>query len=134
MKLCPEADALVTIGGALEWDVDHGLRHLQSCADCRDRMQLLQSVHTAFAPEETLDEVTIARLEAAVQGAAHAEHAATQRTRRRVHVVEVLLAAVAAPVALLSSGIPIGSNAAVLATAAMGAAFVAFGSRVRLQG
>jgi predicted anti-sigma-YlaC factor YlaD len=132
MKECPDTDAIVTIADALEWDVVEGLRHLQTCDDCRARLDTLQVARAALSETQPVDAALLARVAHAVSVEAQDERERTRRTERRASALEALLAGVAAPVVLISSGFEIGSVAAGLLTCALGATLLIYGRRLRL--
>lgn len=131
MITCPDTDALATIGGVLSWDLSEALQHLQTCADCRARIDALQVTRSALAETETVEDATLARISAAIGAAARGERARRHTVERWGRASEALLAGISAPIVLLSSGIELGSAAAVL-TFGLGAAFLIFGRRLRL--
>ena len=131
MKACPDIDAMVTIADALHWDVDEGLRHLQTCADCRARVHVLAATHAALSEEEHVDDVTLAQITSALSSASRSEQSAERRTERRLSVVEAILAAVAAPVALVSGGASADSVPALAIAAMLAATLLAIGTRLR---
>jgi hypothetical protein len=46
-----ETDSLVTLGSALGWEVDAGLRHLAECHECRARLGRLAELRGALSEE-----------------------------------------------------------------------------------
>ena len=131
MKECPDADAIVTIADVLHWDVDGGLHHLQTCADCRGQIHMLAATRMALRAQETVDDATFARIDAAIGAEARVEQLAARRTQRRANAAEALLAAVAGPLALASSGVRVDSIPALGLTAALAVALLAVGVRVK---
>jgi predicted anti-sigma-YlaC factor YlaD len=133
MRQCPDTDTIVTIGSALHWHVADGLRHLQSCSECREQIELLAATHTAFTAEAPVADATLARIEAAIVAERGNEHAAARTTQRRVSMAETVLAAIAAPVALVSGGVRVDSPAVLGIAAVMGAVLLVIGWRLRLH-
>ncbi len=52
MNRCLDLDRLVSIGSAVDWQVDELLDHLHDCTSCREELGRLQSVHGALSAEE----------------------------------------------------------------------------------
>jgi predicted anti-sigma-YlaC factor YlaD len=134
MKECPDTDAIVSIADALDWDVAEGLHHLQTCDECRARIEALRSTRTALSETEPVDDAVLARIAGALHTEARAERTRARDAHRWASALETVLAAVAAPTVLVASGIEIGSMTACLLTGALGAAFLASGRRLRLYG
>lgn len=132
MSECPDTDAITTIGSALNWNVQEELRHLQTCDDCRDRIDVLQATHAAFSAVEAIGDAVLARIPAALGAEARSERTRIRTTRRRAAVVEALLAGAAAPIALITSGVTIGSAAAGMLAIATGIVLMTFGRRLRV--
>jgi hypothetical protein len=132
MSECPDTDAIATIGSALRWNVQEGLRHLQTCDDCRDRIDVLQATHAAFTVVEAIDDAVLARIPAALSAEARSERTRTRTIRRRAAVAEALLAGAAAPIALITSGVAIGSAAAGILAVVTGIVLMTLGSRFRV--
>lgn len=133
MRGCPDTDAAVAIGAALGWDVANGLHHLQTCTVCRARMDLLQRTRSALAETAAVDAATLARISAALHAEADRERARQQAGALWVSTLEAVLAGVAAPVVLITSGMPIPGAAALLLTSGLGAALLLAGRRLRLH-
>jgi hypothetical protein len=106
--------------------------NLQTCADCRARLDVLQVTRSAFMETEAVDDATIARISALVGAEAQSERAGSERARRWASAFEALLAGIAGPIVLISSDVEIGSAAAGVLTFALGAAFLVYGRRLRL--
>jgi predicted anti-sigma-YlaC factor YlaD len=132
MRACPETDAIVTIARALDWDVAEGLRHLQACGECRATIDALQLTRSALAETEAIDDATLARISALVRAEARRERPRGLHVARWASIVEAVLAGVAAPIVLVSSGIELGSTATGALTSVLGAAFLLYGRRLRL--
>ena len=52
MNRCLDLDRLVSIGSAVDWQVDELLDHLHDCNICREELGRLQSLHGALSAEE----------------------------------------------------------------------------------
>jgi predicted anti-sigma-YlaC factor YlaD len=133
MKTCPETDTIVTIGAALNWNVAAGLRHLQECADCRARIDALLAARRALAEASPLDEAIVFRIATALQEEARVERTRADTAQRWATALETLLAGIAAPIVLMSSGIEISSVATGVLTFALGAALLLYGRQLRLD-
>jgi hypothetical protein len=132
MKECLDTDAIVTVAAALDWDVAEGFRHLTTCDDCRARIDTLRFTHAAMSEVSAVPDAALARVADALRAEAREERGRTRRTVRWASALEVALAGVGAPLVLASSGIEIGSVAVALVTAALGAALLLYGRRLRL--
>jgi hypothetical protein len=132
MRSCPETDAIVTIAEMLNWNVAAGLQHLQTCTDCRARIEALQLARAALTETETVDAATIARITAVVETEARNERARGHTAERWASALEAVLAGITAPLVLVSSNIELGSVAAGVLTFVLGAAFLVYGRRLRL--
>ncbi len=53
MNRCLDLDRLVSIGSAVDWQVDELLDHLHDCNNCREELGRLASVRGALGAEET---------------------------------------------------------------------------------
>jgi predicted anti-sigma-YlaC factor YlaD len=107
MSDCPGTDALATIAGALEWDVDEGVKHLTSCDACREQLRALRDVYVAYEASESVPEHVLARV-----GSAVAHEAARERSRgRKVEnvgdVIEAILAGATAMAVLQTGGLDV---------------------------
>ena len=132
MKECLDTDAIVTVAAALDWDVAEGLRHLNSCDDCRARIETLRVTHAAMSEVNAVPDAALARVADAVRAQAREERGRGRRAHRWASALEAALAAVGAPLVLASGGIEIGSTAVGLVAAALGAALLLYGKRLRL--
>jgi len=121
MMKCPDADAIVAIGDALEWNVADGLRHLQTCDECRDQIELLQLTHSAFAATEALDADVAQRVTDALHAAARHEAVREQHRRRWLAILEPMAGGVTGLLLLRSGGIQIGSIWAAVIAFTLGA-------------
>lgn len=116
MSRCLDADALLAIGEALDWDVTDGLRHVQECAECRAQIDVLRLTRASLAETESVDPVVLQRVTAAVGVAARAGQSRARTRERWTQSAEAVLAGVTALIVLTSSGIRIES----LGTAVLG--------------
>jgi anti-sigma factor RsiW len=130
MNECPSADALVTIGDALNWDVAEGLRHLERCDECRAELEGMRLTRTALLESEAMDEAAIGRVTAAIGGAAREERGRSQLRRNWTSAAEPLVAGVAAVIVLMSSGIRVTSAAEALLAFSLGAVLMFGGTRL----
>jgi predicted anti-sigma-YlaC factor YlaD len=132
MKECLDTDTIVTVAAALDWDVAEGLRHLNTCDDCRARIDTLRVTLAAMSEVNAVPDASLARVADALRAEAREERARARRADRWASALEAALAAVGAPLVLASSGIEIGSIAVGLVAAALGAALLLYGKRLRL--
>jgi predicted anti-sigma-YlaC factor YlaD len=51
MRGCLDRDALVTLGAALDWEIEERLRHLAECESCRAELKRLATVHSVLGEE-----------------------------------------------------------------------------------
>lgn len=107
MSNCPGTDALVTIAGALAWDVDEGIRHLTSCVQCREQLQLLASVHGTYDEYDDLNAQTIAQITQMLAAEAGQEARRGRRVRAMGDVAEALLAGGTAVAVVSASGLTV---------------------------
>lgn len=118
MSQCLETDALLTVGDALDWKVEDGLRHLQDCETCRAELEALRIAHAGLADVEPVGADAIRAVTDAVHAAAARERTQMHARARLLQWVEPVLAGVTALVIVSSSRVPIdGFGAAVLAFA-----------------
>jgi hypothetical protein len=127
MKGCPDTDAMVTIADAMNWEVAEGLRHLQTCEECRTRVEALQLTRAAFTEEEPVEAADVQRISAALGAAAHSERARAHAARRWADAIEAVMAGITAVILLVSGGIEIRSISAALLGFALGATFLIVG-------
>jgi hypothetical protein len=132
MRSCPDTDAIVTIADALSWDVADGLRHLQTCADCHAQLDALQLTRSVLSETETIDAATLERISASIGAEACMERARGRNAERWASALEAVLAGVAGPLVLVSSGIELGGITSAAVTFALGAAFLVYGRKLRL--
>lgn len=121
MNDCPDTDAIVAVGDALDWKIAEGLRHLQTCDECRDQIDVLQLARMAFAETEVVDVMVTRRVAAALGSAARDERASDRGRKRWINVVEPIAAGVAALLLLRSSGVHVESVTAAALGFALGA-------------
>jgi hypothetical protein len=105
MSQCPGTDALVTIAGALEWDVEAGLKHLTTCESCSEELRALHDVHAAYEAEEPVPDRVLARIDRLVADAAVRERAWGRRAQNLGDIVEALLAGATALAVLAAGGL-----------------------------
>ncbi|HET9439840.1 MAG TPA: hypothetical protein VFO52_06700 [Longimicrobiales bacterium] len=110
MSNCPGADALVTIAGALAWDVDEGIRHLTSCVQCRNQLQLLASVHGTYDGYDDLSEQALAQITLTLSAEAEREAHRGRRARAVGDVAEALLAGGTAVAVVSASGLAVSGT------------------------
>ena len=51
MNRCLDEDTLVSLGAALDWDTDEGLRHVVECRSCRQQLRQLSELHRDLTEE-----------------------------------------------------------------------------------
>lgn len=51
MTICIDLDDLVSLGAALDWDVEQQLVHITSCETCKTRMRELQTLHEIMSED-----------------------------------------------------------------------------------
>jgi hypothetical protein len=128
MSQCPEVDALLAVGDAFAWDVERGLRHLQSCDECRTQLDVLRQARAGFAESEAVDPVVLQRIAARVGDAAREEQMRAASSEQLVRVAEAVLAGVATLAVIASNRIPVDSAATGLLAFTIGALLMAGGS------
>jgi hypothetical protein len=109
MRDCPETDAIVVIGKALDWKILEGIRHLETCEECREQIEALQLARTAFAPTEVVDPAVTKRVAAILGAAARNDRARAEHRKRWISFVEPIAAGITALLLLRSSGIHVES-------------------------
>ncbi|HEY0305854.1 MAG TPA: hypothetical protein VGC44_12860 [Longimicrobiales bacterium] len=115
MTNCPGADALATIAGALEWDVEQGIKHLSSCEVCGEQLRALRAVRVAYDVREDVPASVVARIGDAIGAAAARERTRGKRTQSLGDIIEAVLAGLTA-LTLLSTGgmdVPVAVGAGV---------------------
>jgi hypothetical protein len=118
MSDCPDTDAILTIADSLDWDVEENLRHLQTCDDCRARIEVLRLAHAGLAVSEPVEPAVLRSVIAAVGTVAAHERRRVRAANRLAQWAEPVLAGVTALVIATSSRVPIDDlGSAVLAFA-----------------
>ncbi|MCH7475723.1 MAG: hypothetical protein IIA27_13775 [Gemmatimonadetes bacterium] len=51
MNRCLDEDTLVSLGAALDWDPDEGLRHVVDCQSCQQQLRQLSQLHRDLTEE-----------------------------------------------------------------------------------
>ena len=51
MNHCWDEDRLVSLGAALDWDTDEGLRHVVDCRSCQQQLRELSELHRDLTEE-----------------------------------------------------------------------------------
>ena len=51
MESCPNVDALLAVGQALQWETTAGLEHLKSCERCQQELESLHAIHASLVDE-----------------------------------------------------------------------------------
>lgn len=110
MTHCPGTDALATIAGALEWDVEQGIKHLSSCESCASNLHALRSVHDTFDVREEVPESVVAGIRAAISASAQQESARGKRVQSFGDVIEAALAGLTALAVVNTGGLDVGST------------------------
>jgi hypothetical protein len=120
MTSCPGTDALATIAGALEWDVEQGIKHLSRCETCASNLHALRSVHEAFDVREEVPESVVASIAGAITQSARRERARGKRVQSLGDVIEATLAGFTALAVVNTGGLEVGAavNASVFAVVA----------------
>jgi hypothetical protein len=122
MSRCPDTDTILTIGDALHWDVQEGLRHLQTCEDCRSQIDVLRLAHAGFADAEAVAPAVLQSVSGAVATAAARDRERRRTTDVLAQWIEPILAGVTALITVSSSRVPIDSVGAAAAAFAIGIA------------
>ncbi len=50
MSRCLETDTLVSVGAALEWNTEEGLRHIAECGPSREQLREMADLSGDLAP------------------------------------------------------------------------------------
>ena len=130
MNECPGTDAIIAVADALSWNVSDGLRHLQTCDECRARLEVLQLTRSGFMESEPVEPEVLQRISAALGAAAEAERERARERERWGSLAEAVLAGVAALIILVSSGIEIRDLTSLVAAFGGGAILMALGRTV----
>jgi len=109
MSQCPNPDAIIAIGDALDWEIADGLSHLQTCEDCRVQLELLQTVRSGFTVAEPVDAATLHRITSALGRAGRLERERSRVRERWIGALEPLLAGFTGLVIIVSSGIAVAN-------------------------
>ena len=127
MSECLDADALVTIGQALDWRVEEGLTHLRKCEDCRAQLETLQLTREGLLASAPVEPETLQRVAAILDDASGSE---THHTGRGTgaRVAEACAAGVAALITLVSIRAPLESPATVVVAFSLAAILMAAGT------
>jgi hypothetical protein len=125
---CPGADALATIAGALDWDVQHGLQHLNTCNACAEQLRALQFTHDAFEDSIPLGDDVVARITHLVSVEARHDKTREQRRYKLGNAIEAALAGLTGVVVASGGGVGLSGGATTVVFAAVAA--VVFGYRV----
>lgn len=127
MTECLTADALLAIGDALDWNVADGLRHLDTCDECRAQLETMQLARASLTASEPVDDAVLRRISTAIDRAAAAERVDSNRHARWAFAIEVFVAGIAALVVLTSSGVHIQSFGAAVGGFTLGGALLIAG-------
>jgi hypothetical protein len=125
-----DTDALIAIGEALDWDVPGGLRHLESCGDCRAELDALRLSRSALTEREEVPARVVNDITRAVSAAATVERRRVARKRDWIGVAEAVLAGLTALIVVISSGVEIENIAAAALAFALGATLMLLGRAV----
>ena len=108
MSECLDADKILDIGDALDWKVEEGLSHLQTCTSCRTHLETFQRTRAGLMASSPVDPAALARISASLREASRAElHHARRRTPLQ-QAAEACAAGLAALLVLVSNGVPVG--------------------------
>lgn len=129
MTACLNADTMVAIGDALQWEVPEGLRHLEACEECRAQLEVLRLTRAGLFDSEPVDGAVLARISGALSAAADSERRQVRLRERLVQAGEGVLAGITALVVLFSNRVPIHSIGAVAIGFGLGATLM-IGGRV----
>jgi hypothetical protein len=125
---CPSADALTTIAGALDWEVERGLHHLNTCSACAEQLRALQFTHDAFGESVAVGDDVVARITHLISAEARHEAAREHRRHTLGNVIEAVLAGATGVVVASGGGVGLSGGATALVFAAVATAV--FGYRV----
>lgn len=104
MNECPGTDALTTIASALEWDVDNGVRHLNSCATCAEQLRALQVTRESYDESIEVSRQDVDGILRKISVAADQERTRDRRKHTVGNFVEAMLAGGTAVTVLSASG------------------------------
>lgn len=111
MSECPGTDALTTIASALDWDVENGMRHLNSCAACAEQLRALQITRESYEESAEIGRQDVDRILRTVSAAADRERMRNRRKHAVGNVIEAMLAGGTAVTVLNASGAGAGADA-----------------------
>lgn len=114
MSDCLETNSLLTIAEALDWQTSAKLNHLQTCANCRAALDMLQRLREELHADDVVPPAVIQQTQMALQQAAGRTHMWT--------VLEPGIAGLTAVLILRSSGIQVDSPLVAAVGFVMGAA------------
>lgn len=128
MSDCLDADATLAIGAALEWRVSEGLSHLDTCAECRARLELMQRIRRSVLASTPVDTATVEEVCAALRRATRDD-----LPRARPHSwigqgVEACTAGVAGLFAVTVNGVSVDDPAVAVVAFTLGAVLMTAGS------
>lgn len=126
MKRCPGTDALTTIASALEWDVEDGVRHLNTCPECAQQLRALQLTYLSYEESAEVSPAETNSIMHAIAEAGKRERAVTRRKGAIGDFVEALLAGGTAVTVLNGFGGGVPSNALVLTFAIVATALFGY--------
>ena len=109
MSECLDTDAILEIGHALEWNIEEGLSHLQTCAECRRQLEILQRTREGLLGSTPVGAETLQRVSEALLDARRAELRQEQRWTPLRQAADACAAGVVALLILLSNGVPVDS-------------------------
>ena len=109
MNSCPGTDALATIAGALEWDVETGIRHLSSCESCAHQLGVLRDVRLAYEIDAPLPAGMERRITSALHEAAFREEKRTRRAQGIGDLIEAILAGATALAVVNTGGVDVSA-------------------------
>ena len=123
---CPSADALTTIAGALDWDVEHGLQHLNTCRACVEQLRTLQVTHQVFEESVAVSDDVVAKITHLISAEAQHEAAREQRRHTFGNVIEAVLAGVTGVVVASGGGVGLSGSVTALVFTAVATAVFAY--------
>lgn len=128
MSECLDTDAVLTIGHALDWNVEEGLSHLRTCMNCRAELETLQRTREGLLASTPVDPETQQRISAALHEASRGEFAHARRGTRLPQAAEACAAGVTALLLLVSNGVPIEGPATAAVGFSLGAILMVAGT------
>ena len=126
MKNCPGTDALTTVASALEWDVQGGVRHLNSCPECAQRLHALQVTHDVYEESEELAARDVDGIMTVLASAAEQERVSGQRKEVWGNIIEAMLAGASAVAVVSASDLPAPTTVTALTFAVVATALFAY--------